>query len=47
MSTPPASRGWGGGKKAHGRKRHIVADTLRLLPTVMVAATSVPAGRRA
>ncbi|MCX4539139.1 IS5 family transposase [Streptomyces sp. NBC_01565] len=40
-SVPIASRGFGGGKKANGRKRHIVVDTLGLLLAVMVTAASV------
>ncbi|MGO4751202.1 IS5/IS1182 family transposase, partial [Streptomyces sp. 2MCAF27] len=30
-TVPAASRGWDGGKKVPGRKRHIVTDTLGLL----------------
>ncbi|MEU8927732.1 IS5 family transposase [Kitasatospora sp. NPDC048545] len=40
-SVPAASRGFDGGKKVNGRKRHIVVDTLGLLLTVMVTAASV------
>lgn len=40
-SVPAASRGFDGGKKINGRKRHIVVDTLGLLLTVMVTAASV------
>ncbi|MFJ1751940.1 transposase [Kitasatospora sp. NPDC088134] len=40
-SVPAATRGFDGGKKANGRKRHIVVDTLGLLLTVLVAAASV------
>ncbi|WP_265566370.1 transposase [Streptomyces hygroscopicus] len=32
------SRGFDGGKLINGRKRHVVADTLGLLPGVMVTA---------
>ncbi|MEU3921453.1 transposase [Streptomyces sp. NPDC029004] len=35
-SVTAASRGFDGGKKVTGRKRHIVVDTLGLLLTVMV-----------
>ncbi|UUU45109.1 transposase [Streptomyces sp. NBC_00162] len=38
---PVASRGFDGGKKVNGRKRHIVVDTLGLLLAVMVTAASV------
>lgn len=34
-------RGWDGGKKINGRKRHIVVDTLGLLLAVAVTAASV------
>ncbi|AYV25154.1 Transposase DDE domain protein [Streptomyces sp. ADI95-16] len=40
-SVPVASRGFDGGKKVKGRKRHIVVDTLGLLLAVMVTAASV------
>ncbi|MFD3451536.1 IS5 family transposase [Streptomyces sp. NPDC058691] len=40
-SVPAASRGFDGGKKVNGRKRHIVVDTLGLLLVVMVTAASV------
>ncbi|WP_030267184.1 IS5 family transposase [Streptomyces sp. NRRL B-24484] len=40
-SVPAASRGFDGGKKVNGRKRHIVVDTLGLLLAVMVTAASV------
>jgi transposase len=42
------SRGYDGGKKIDGRKRHIAADTMGLLLVVMVTAASLqdrPAGR--
>ena len=39
-SVPSASRGFDGGKKVNGRKRHIVVDTLGLLLAVMVTAAS-------
>ncbi|MFC6094855.1 IS5 family transposase [Saccharothrix lopnurensis] len=35
-----ASRGWDGGKKVAGRKRHIVVDTLGLLVAVLVTPAS-------
>ncbi|MBM9439942.1 IS5 family transposase [Streptomyces bryophytorum] len=40
-SVPTATRGFDGGKKVNGRKRHIVVDTLGLLLTVVVTAASV------
>ncbi|MYX37022.1 MULTISPECIES: IS5 family transposase [unclassified Streptomyces] len=40
-SVPAASRGFDGGKKVNGRKRHIVVDTLGLLLVVMFTAASV------
>jgi hypothetical protein len=40
-SVRGATRGFDGGKKANGRKRRIMADTLGLLPAVMVTAASV------
>ncbi|MFF4385163.1 IS5 family transposase [Kitasatospora sp. NPDC001547] len=40
-SVPAVSRGFDGGKKVNGRKRHIVVDTLGLLLAVMVTAASV------
>ncbi|QTI90870.1 IS5 family transposase [Streptomyces sp. AgN23] len=40
-SVPAATRGFDGGKKVNGRKRHVVVDTLGLLLTVMVTAASV------
>jgi transposase len=40
-SVPAATRGFDGGKKVNGRKRHIVVDTLGLLLTVTVTAASV------
>ncbi|MCX4870943.1 IS5 family transposase (plasmid) [Streptomyces sp. NBC_00257] len=40
-SVRAATRGFDGGKKVNGRKRHIVVDTLGLLLTVMVTAASV------
>ncbi|MFF0561564.1 IS5 family transposase [Streptomyces sp. NPDC004266] len=40
-SVPVAGRGFDGGKKVNGRKRHIVVDTLGFLPAVMVTAASV------
>ncbi|MCC8249775.1 transposase [Saccharothrix luteola] len=35
-----ATRGWNGGKKVAGRKRHIVVDTLGLLSAVLVPPAS-------
>jgi transposase len=40
-TVPAATRGFDGGKKINGRKRHIVVDTLGLLLAVMVTAASV------
>ncbi|MFG2439705.1 transposase [Streptomyces sp. NPDC048508] len=40
-SVPVATRGFDGGKKVNGRKRHIVVDTLGLLLHVMVTVASV------
>ncbi|MEU1226234.1 IS5 family transposase [Streptomyces sp. NPDC005828] len=40
-SVPAASRGYDGGKKAPGRKRHIVTDTLGLLLVVAVTASNI------
>lgn len=40
-SVPAASRGFDGGKKINGRKRHIVVDTLGLLLSVAVTAACV------
>ncbi|MFP8887034.1 IS5 family transposase [Streptomyces mangrovi] len=39
-SVPAATRGFDGGKKVNGRKRHIVVDTLGLLLAVAVTAAS-------
>lgn len=40
-SVPAASRGYDGGKKVPGRKRHIVTDTLGLLLVVCVTAANI------
>ncbi len=40
-SVPAASRGYDGGKKIHGRRRHVIADTLGLILMVMVTAANV------
>lgn len=40
-SVPSASRGYDGGKKVPGRKRHIITDTLGLLLVVAVTAANV------
>lgn len=40
-SVPATTRGFDGGKKVNGRKRHIVVDTLGLLLAVTVPAASV------
>ena len=40
-SAGPGLRGYDAGKKVHGRKRHIVVDTLGLLLAVVVTAASV------
>ena len=39
-----STRGWDGGKKTNGRKRHIVVDGLLL--AVVVTAASIPRPRR-
>ncbi len=39
-SVPAATRGFDGGKKVNGRKRHIVVDTLGMLLTAAVTAAS-------
>ncbi|WP_234388676.1 IS5 family transposase [Streptomyces sp. AS58] len=40
-TVPASSRGYDGGKKVHGRKRHIVTDTLGLLLVVAVTAANI------
>ncbi|OEJ42640.1 transposase [Streptomyces agglomeratus] len=40
-SVPSVSRGWDGGKKVGGRKRHIVTDCLGLLLVVAVTAANI------
>lgn len=40
-------RGFGGGKKVKGRKRHVWVDSLGLLPAVLVTAANVQDGRAA
>ena len=40
-TVPAASRGWDGGKKVPGRKRHIVTDTLGLLLAACVTAADI------
>jgi hypothetical protein len=40
-SVPSVSRGYDGGKKVGGRKRHIVTDCLGLLLVVAVTAANV------
>jgi putative transposase len=40
-------RGYDGGKKLRGRERHIVADSLGLLPVVLVTAASADGGTTA
>jgi transposase len=40
-TVPAASRGYDGGKKVPGRKRHIVTDTLGLLLVVAVTAANI------
>ncbi|WP_243777414.1 transposase [Actinomadura nitritigenes] len=44
IDVPTAGQGTDAGKKIVGRKRHIVTDTLRLLPAVPVTAASAPDG---
>ncbi|WP_328908147.1 IS5 family transposase [Streptomyces sp. NBC_00234] len=41
-SAPAASRGYDGGKKVPGRKRHIVTDCLGMLLVVAVTAANIP-----
>ncbi|MET8768862.1 IS5 family transposase [Streptomyces sp. NPDC004658] len=40
-TVPAASRGYDGGKKVPGRKRHVVTDTLGLLLAVAVTAANI------
>ncbi|MEW2051883.1 IS5 family transposase [Streptomyces sp. NPDC005476] len=40
-SVPAASRGYDGGKKINGRRRHVITDSLGLLLMVLVAAGNV------
>ncbi|MGW3661514.1 IS5 family transposase [Streptomyces sp. NPDC005151] len=40
-SVPAASRGYDGGKKINGRKRHVITDCLGLILMVMVTAANV------
>ncbi|MEV8018034.1 transposase [Streptomyces sp. NPDC086554] len=40
-SVPAASRGFDGGKKINGRRRHVITDCLGLLLVVLVAAGNV------
>ncbi|MEV1066145.1 transposase [Streptomyces sp. NPDC050263] len=40
-TVPASSRGYDGGKKVPGRKRHIVTDTLGLLLVVAVTAANI------
>ncbi|MFB4298462.1 IS5 family transposase [Actinomadura sp. NTSP31] len=44
VDVPTAGQGTDAGKKIAGRKRHIITDTLGLLPAVLVTAASVPDG---
>ncbi|MFE2992214.1 IS5 family transposase [Streptomyces sp. NPDC059262] len=41
VSVPSVSRGWDGGKKVGGRKRHLVTDCLGLLLVVAVTAANI------
>src|SRR4029079_8812974 len=41
-TVPRSSRGWGGGKKTNGVKRHIAVDVNGLLLAVVVTAASIP-----
>ncbi|MFG2715734.1 transposase [Streptomyces goshikiensis] len=45
-TVPAASRGYDGGKKVPGRKRHIATDTLGLLLAVAVTVTAANIGDR-
>ncbi|MET7608069.1 transposase [Streptomyces avermitilis] len=40
-SVPSVSRGYDGGKKVGGRKRHIVTDCLGLLLVIAVTAANI------
>ncbi|MFF3159743.1 IS5 family transposase, partial [Streptomyces sp. NPDC057910] len=40
-SVPAATRGYDGGKKINGRRRHVITDTLGLLLVVLVTAGNV------
>jgi transposase len=41
-TVPRSSRGWDGGKKTNGVKRHIAVEVNGLLLTVVVTAASIP-----
>jgi len=41
-TVPRSSRGWDGGKRMNGVKRHIAVDVNGLLLTVVVTAASIP-----
>ncbi|MFD2862711.1 IS5 family transposase [Salininema proteolyticum] len=41
MTVPAATRGYDGGKKINGRKRHIAVDTMGLILVVMVTGAGV------
>ena len=43
-TVPAASRGYDGGKKTPGRKRHIVTDCLGLLLAIAVTAANIGEG---
>ena len=45
-TSVPSSRGFDGGKKINGRKRHISVDTLGLMIAVVVTTACVPGRRR-
>ncbi|WP_234367354.1 transposase [Streptomyces pluripotens] len=42
-SVPDASRGYDGGKKINGRRRHVITDSIGLLLMVLVTAADVTA----
>ncbi|MFF0062107.1 IS5 family transposase [Streptomyces sp. NPDC005279] len=46
-SVPAASRGYDGGKKINGRRRHVITDSLGLLLMVLVTAADVTDRRAA
>ncbi|MEV6734525.1 hypothetical protein [Streptomyces sp. NPDC051364] len=45
-SVPAGSRGYDGGKKINGRRRHVITDCLGMILMVLVTAHPLPTGRR-